>query len=346
MEQLIAQARPDILWADIYHTTGTVKNKTCIHCKEKITPVQPTITPTTNGCNSTVCSPCFDNFLVREREANRHFTCPYCEITYKLRPQFGPPLSRAMTFNQNLQNTNWMLKTSTYLNNDARLNKGRLPGDEDYVDARIMRRNRRIVFDLAQLLHGHIRDHNERMKREEGKACIYSHCPASWFGMLPEARALVEKLELENLQGQTTPHTSLRKNTVDMLTEPDMPGWVMEQQIEMGVKLFAEWFCEYDCAVESAREKGKPLTWIDETEEEDEFYTTYEWADMIEGYVEGVREGPPLNGKMLRSKYRTETNIREAVAGEIVNEYMLNDYYGWRGPDEMVEQTSRMGRTG
>lgn len=33
MGQLIAQARPDILWADIYHTTGTVKNKTCILCK-------------------------------------------------------------------------------------------------------------------------------------------------------------------------------------------------------------------------------------------------------------------------------------------------------------------------
>lgn len=45
---------------------------------------------------------------------------------------------------------------------------------------------------------------------------------------------------------------------------------------------------------------------------------------------------------MPRSKFRTESNIREAVAGESVGDYMLKDYHDWSGPDEMAEQTSRM----
>lgn len=88
------------------------------------------------------------------------------------------------------------------------------------------------------------------------------------------------------------------------------------------------------------------MPWIDETEREDEFYTTYDWADGIEVCIEEVLERPPLSGIMPRTTYRIELHIREAVAGEIVNEYMMKDYYGWGGPDEMAEQTSRTGRVG
>jgi len=63
----------------------------------------------------------------------------------------------------------------------------------------------------------------------------------------------VESSGLENLEVQTTPYAALSKNSVDILTEPDVLGWVMEERIEMGGKLFAERLCEYDRAFETAR---------------------------------------------------------------------------------------------
>lgn len=131
-----------------------------------------------------------------------------------------------------------------------------------------------------------------------------------------DVQQLQRRLKSEEERFRDSALASERARVLDIDTPQDS-----RKQVDALVRVFTEWFTQYDYQVELRRDQGDPMQ---DDYSEDEYHTVIEWAGEIHGFYAAVNFGFKLDEDVtLGEEQLLENRIRERLARHLVTAHVL-----------------------